>query len=51
MILSQAAPSQRYVSLVDNNAANAAGIWGGFSHVGKMRDCDAAVKVSLVNVI
>lgn len=51
MILSQAAPSQRFVSLVNNNAANNAGIWADSGHVGKMRDCGAAVKVSLLNVI
>jgi hypothetical protein len=45
MILSQAAPSQRYVSLVNNNAANNAGSGAAYTHVGKMRDCGAAVKV------
>lgn len=44
MILSQAAPSQRFVSLVDNNAANAAGIWAGDDHFCKMLDWWAFVK-------
>ena len=51
MILSQAAPSQRFVSLDNNNAANAAGIWAHSRHVGKMRDCGAAVKVSKANEV